>query len=123
MQQEQSCIIAAGICSVHFTLSRECVLRKYPHCEPTSSVNSALTVLLSAVGAALFVWLVLRTRHAALAERVTAREEENRRLASELTTLRSARDEIASQLARAQSHLEAERAAHERLTNEFKALS
>ncbi len=86
-------------------------------------VNFAPAIILSAALTGLFVWLFLRSRHAALAERITTREEENRRLTSELALLRTARDELATQLTRAQSHLDAERAAHERLVSEFKALS
>jgi DNA recombination protein RmuC len=90
---------------------------------PRDLVNFALTLILSSLVAATFVWLLLRGRQAAVVERLRAAEEKISGLASELSTLRSARDELATQLTRAQSHLDAERAAHERLVNEFKALS
>lgn len=86
-------------------------------------MNIALTALLSALVAGVFVGLFLRGRQAALAERVIARDEEIRRLSTDLATLRTARDELAHQLACAQNHLDAERTAHERLVTEFKALS
>lgn len=79
-------------------------------------------VIAIAAGAAL-AWLFLRTREAALAERVRAREEENTRLNAELSTVRGEATRLATQHAQLATQLDAERAAHERLTNEFKALS
>ncbi len=86
-------------------------------------MNLALVVLLSASSSSLFIWLVLRTYYAPRFERLRAAEEKNTGLITELSSLRSARDEIALQLTRAQSYLETERSAHERLVSEFKALS
>jgi DNA recombination protein RmuC len=69
------------------------------------------------------VWLFLRSREAALAERVRVREEENIRLQAEVTTLRTEAARHASQNTQLATQLDAERAAQERVTNEFKALS
>lgn len=74
------------------------------------------------LGGAL-AWLYLRSREAALGERVRAKEEENGRLATELATARAEQARLATQNAQLSTQLDAERAAHERLTNEFKALS
>lgn len=74
------------------------------------------------LGAAL-VWLFLRSREAALRERVRVREEEVGRLTQEVTTLRADNARLATQHAQLSTQLDAERAAHERVTNEFKALS
>lgn len=68
-------------------------------------------------------WLFLRSREAALVERVRSREEENSRIAAELSALRAEAAKLATANAQLGTQLEAERAAHERLTNEFKALS
>ncbi len=74
------------------------------------------------LGAAL-AWLYRRSREAALAERVRAKEEENGRLATEVAATRAEQARLATQNAQLATQLDAERAAHERLTNEFKALS
>lgn len=83
------------------------------------------------IGVALFasaltatlVWLFLRPAEAQLRERIRAREEENARLAKELTDTRVELTRLAARDAQLATQLAAERAAHERLTNEFKALS
>jgi DNA recombination protein RmuC len=75
------------------------------------------------VVAAALVGLFLRSREAALRERLRGREEENGRLAAEITSLRAEGGRLATLNAQLATQLEAERAAHERLTNEFKALS
>jgi DNA recombination protein RmuC len=79
--------------------------------------------LLSAAAGALLAWLFLRTREAALAERVRARDEENTRLATELAGLRAETLRLSNLQAQLSTELSSERAAHERLTNEFKAIS
>ncbi len=69
------------------------------------------------------MWLFLRSREAALAERVRNRDEENARLATELAAARGEASRLTAAQAQLATQLEAERAAHDRLTNEFKALS
>ena len=58
-----------------------------------------------------------------MAERLQLREEENRRLAADLEALRAEGARLTAANAQLETQLSAERAAHERLTNEFKALS
>lgn len=86
-------------------------------------VDLFLVALLSAAISATIVWLFLRPREAALRERVRAREEENSRVLTDATALRAEVTRLTTQHAQLSTQLEAERAAHERLTNEFKALS
>lgn len=86
-------------------------------------VEFTVVGLLAAVVGAVFAWLFLRSREAALNERVRAREEENARLTADLTVARSEAARLATQVAQLSTQLDAERAAHNRLTNEFKALS
>lgn len=82
------------------------------------------TIVLLIAAAAVFVtWLLLHSRHAALRERLRAREEENARLTAEVTALRATETELRTAQARLETALAAERAAHERLATEFKALS
>lgn len=83
---------------------------------------TVVALLASLLGAAL-VWLFLRSREAALGERVRARDEENSRLLSEAAAARADASRLATENAQLSTKLDAERAAHERLTNEFKALS
>ena len=83
-------------------------------------------VLVALVAAALggaVVWLALRSREAALRERVRAREEEAARLQAELITLRAETAKLSTLSTQLSTQLDAERSAHVRLTNEFKALS
>ncbi len=82
-----------------------------------------LVAFVSAGLASILVWLWLRTRQAATAERLQLREEENRRLTGELYSLRAEGARLATLNAQLATQLTAERAAHDRLTNEFKALS
>ncbi len=85
-------------------------------------VNFTITLIIAA--AAVFVtWLLLHGRRAALVERLRAREEENTRLTAEVTALRATETELRTAQARLETALAAERAAHERLATEFKALS
>ena len=93
-----------------------------------------LAVLSSALVSALIIWLWTTRRQTVLVERLRAREEEVARIGAELSALQTR----ALQLDQARSQLETtlagERAgaaekiktlteAHERVTNEFKALS
>jgi DNA recombination protein RmuC len=71
----------------------------------------------------VIVWLVFQGRQAALTERLRSKEEENTRVAAELTSMRAEATRLATANAQLSTQLDAERAAHERLTNEFKALS
>lgn len=77
----------------------------------------------SAVLAATLVWLFLRSSEAALRERVSTRDEENARLSAELAGLRAESSRLLTLNTQLSTQLEAERSAHERLTNEFKAVS
>ncbi len=86
-------------------------------------MDPLVAALLSAVISGALVWLFLRSREAALAERVRARDDENTRLASEVAALRAESSRFATLNAQLASQLEAERTAQERLVNEFKALS
>ena len=81
-----------------------------------------MALVASAIGAVL-AWLVFRSRQAAFTERIRAREEELARVTAELGTVRAEATRLATAHAQIGTQLEAERAAHERLTNEFKALS
>lgn len=81
-----------------------------------------VAIVAAAIGGA-FTWLFLRSREAALAERVRAREEETARLTAELTAARAESTRLVTTSAQLTTQLAAEQAAHERLTNEFKALS
>ena len=97
-----------------------------------------MDIILAASGAAalagVIVWLVLRNQAAVLAERLRTRDEENARLATELASAQSGLSEIRAQKSEIEQSLAGERAsagekirtlteAHERLVNEFKALS
>jgi DNA recombination protein RmuC len=93
------------------------------HASRVVPVDFVLVALLSFALAWIMAWLFLRSREAALRERVRAREEENARLLSEVTTLRAEAGRLATLNTQFSTQLSAERSAHERLTNEFKALS
>ena len=86
-------------------------------------MSFTIVALVSAGLASILVWLWLRTRQAATTERLQLREEENRRLSGELESLRAEAARLATLNAQLGTQLTAERAAHDRLTNEFKALS
>ncbi len=97
-------------------------------------MDVALTALLSAVIAGIVIWLWAASRRSTVAERLRLREEEAVRLTAELTAARTALADLQTQRAEISATLSAERAAageklkaladaHERLTNEFKALS
>lgn len=80
-------------------------------------------IVLSVVLTATFLWLFLRSREAALGERLRSREEENTRLLADLAALRTESAKLSTLNTQLSTQLDAERNAHERLTNEFKALS
>ncbi|MES2694550.1 MAG: DNA recombination protein RmuC [Verrucomicrobiota bacterium] len=80
-------------------------------------------MVIAAAVAGLFVWLFLRSREAALGERLSARTAENEKLSGDVAALRAEGTRLASLNAQLDTQLSAERNAHERLTNEFKALS
>ncbi len=82
-----------------------------------------IVAFIAALVAAALVWLFLRSREAALAERVRARDDENARLSAELAAARAEAARLSTEHAQLSTKLEAERAAHERLVTEFKALS
>lgn len=85
--------------------------------------TTILPALVSALFSAALVWFYWQSRQAALAERLRARDEEALRLNTELATLRTRESDLRAQLARVETALSAEREAHVRLANEFKALS
>lgn len=80
-------------------------------------------LLLAAAVAGTLVWLFLRSHTAALGERLRARNEDNVKLAADLAALRAEGSRLTTLNAQLSTQLTAEREAHERLTNEFKALS
>jgi DNA recombination protein RmuC len=86
-------------------------------------VDLILTGAISAILAGTLVYLLFQAQKAALAERVKARDEENIRLASDVTALRADVSRLTMLHTEAETQLAAERSAHERVTNEFKALS
>lgn len=97
-------------------------------------MNQNLIALTFLILGALFTWLLLRGRTAALGERILSRESEILRLQTELATTRQSLEADRSALALTQTALAADRAtaeekitalttAHERAANEFKALS
>ena len=86
-------------------------------------MDFTLTALISAAISAVIVWLFLRSREAAWRERVRSREEESARLQAEVAALRADLGKASTLNAQLSTQLDAERAAHVRLTNEFKALS
>jgi DNA recombination protein RmuC len=77
----------------------------------------------SALLAGALTWLVMHGRRATLNERLRSREEENLRLTAELQALRAHATDLRAETARLETALSAEREAHVRLANEFKALS
>ncbi len=85
--------------------------------------TTILPALVSALFSAALVWFYWQSRQAALAERLRARDEEALRLNTELAALRTRESDLRAQLARVETALSAEREAHVRLANEFKALS
>jgi DNA recombination protein RmuC len=86
-------------------------------------VDSLLPALISAVLAGAFVYLFMRSREASLLERVHSRETEYSRLTNELAAARAEMNRLTTANAETATQLQAERSAHDRLSNEFKALS
>ena len=93
-----------------------------------------ITALASASLAGLLVWLFLSARHAPLRERLRSLTADNERLAAELAASRTEFSQLSTLNTQLSSSLASERAAaaeklsaltdaHQRLTNEFKALS
>ena len=80
-------------------------------------------VFLSAISAALLVWLFLSARHAAVAERLRATIAEHTRVSGELIALRAEAAQLSTAHTQLSTQLAAERDAQLRLTHEFKALS
>jgi hypothetical protein len=72
----------------------------------------------AAVLAATIIWLLLKPREVRLAERVRSRDDEISRLRGELGSLRAEAARLANLNTQFATQLEAERAAHVRLTNE-----
>jgi DNA recombination protein RmuC len=83
----------------------------------------AVAVLSSAVLTGLFVWLFLNSHHAAIRERLRAKEDEILRLSAELAGLRGETAQLSTLNAQLSTQLAAERDAQARLSHEFKALS
>lgn len=82
-----------------------------------------IAAFVSAILTGVLVALYLRSRHSAIAERLRGREEENLRLTGEIEVLRAENSRLSTLHTQLSTQLEAERAAHERLINEFKAVS
>lgn len=112
---------------MHLSLSRSASKIDSPKTRPSVAQNSRVTSfvigLFSALGFGTMVWLYFHGRHAALRERLRAKEEDVLRLTSELTKVRAEWTQLSILQTELSTKLDAERAAHERLTNEFKALS
>lgn len=79
--------------------------------------------LVAAILATVITWLILRSQQAPLIERARLKEEENARLLTEVSSLRAETSRLATLNAQFSTQLDAERTAHERSSNEFKALS
>jgi len=78
---------------------------------------------ISAVLGAGLVWLWRQAREGALAERLSLVAEQLQKSEAELAAVRSAQAQLSTLNAQLSTQLAAEHAAHDRLTNEFKALS
>lgn len=82
-----------------------------------------LVALLSALIGGAVAWFLQAGRQAALRERLRGGEEARQRAEADLASLRAGHGELATANAKLSTQLGAERAAHDRLSNEFKALS
>lgn len=80
-------------------------------------------ILVTAVLAGTLMWLLLRSRHASLVERLRIREEYAARAGAEVENLRTETLRLTSANVELATSLSAERDAHDRLSNEFKALA
>ncbi len=87
------------------------------------AVEFSVVAILSVLLGATLAWLFLRSREAAMSERIRSREDELARINAEVAQLRADNSRLTTENAQLSTRLDAERAAHERLTNEFKALS
>ena len=86
------------------------------------SVDS-LSILTAFLAGAAIVWLWQRGRNAASKERIRAAGEQLGKMEVELVSARTEIARLATLDAQLSTQLSAEKAAHERLTNEFKALA
>jgi DNA recombination protein RmuC len=86
-------------------------------------VQLPIAALLAAALGATVTWLVLRTRSATLVERIRLRETDLAQREADLAALREQVALLNRSQAQLATQLQAERSAHERLTQEFKALS
>ena len=77
----------------------------------------------SAILGALIVWLFMAARHAADAERLRLTVADHTRVSNELNSLRGEAAQLSIAHAQLATQLAAERDAHTRLSDEFKALS
>lgn len=89
---------------------------------PSVIVAALLAGVFFLVGAFVF-WLWQRGRDAADKERIRAADEQLKKTEAELVSTRAEAARLATLDAQLSTQLEAEQAAHERLTNEFKALA
>jgi len=80
-------------------------------------------IIVAALVAGALVWLFQRARHAEDAARLKSLQADKDRLESELGTLRAETTRLAESNARLSTQLDAEKSAHERVSNEFKAVS
>lgn len=83
----------------------------------------SLSILTAFLAGAAIVWLWQRGRNAASKERIRAAGEQLGKVDAELVSARAEIARLATLDAQLSTQLEAEKAAHERLTNEFKALA
>ena len=83
----------------------------------------SLSILTAFLAGAAIVWLWQRGRNAASKERIRAAGEQLGKVDAELVSSRAEIARLATLDAQLSTQLEAEKAAHERLTNEFKALA
>ena len=79
--------------------------------------------IVAALVSGILVWLFLRARHAEDAGRLKALDADKTRLEAELTSVRSESTRLSEANARLSTQLDAEKSAHERVSNEFKAVS
>ena len=95
----------------------------HQHLQPDLYVSFTLTALIAALIGGALVWLYWHGRTATLVERTRALADDNARLLAEIATLRTESQRLSSLVTQHATELTAERAAHERLVAEFKALS